>query len=132
MDMTTTNNSGEKRALVVDDVPVNRQLAAAFLARLGWTVADADSGRRALEWLGRNPAVDLVLLDIGMPDLNGEDVCNELRRDPQFADLAVVAYTAHALPGDVERFLANGFNAILIKPISLQMVRDVVGGLFPE
>lgn len=131
MDMTT-NNSGEKRALVVDDVPVNRQLAAAFLARLGWTVADADSGRRALEWLGRNPAVDLVLLDIGMPDLNGEDVCNELRRDPQFADLAVVAYTAHALPGDVERFLANGFNAILIKPISLQMVRDVVGGLFPE
>lgn len=117
--------------MVVDDVPVNRQLAAAFLARLGWSVADADGGRTALEWLGRNATVDLVLLDIGMPDLNGEEVCRELRRNPLFAELAVVAYTAHALPGDVERFMANGFNAVLIKPISLQMVRDVIDGLFP-
>jgi len=132
MEMATTLESGEKLALVVDDVAVNRQLAVAFLARMGWNVADADCGRKALEWLGRNPAVDLVLLDIGMPDLSGEEVCRELRRDPRFSDLAVVAYTAHALPGDVERFLANGFDAILIKPISLQMVRDVVGSLFPE
>jgi len=126
-----SGKSGERLALVVDDVPVNRQLAAAFLARLGWGVADADSGRAALEWLGRNTAVDLVLLDIGMPDLNGEDVCRELRCNPRFAGLSIVAYTAHALPGDVERFLANGFNAVLIKPISLQMVRDVIDDLFP-
>jgi CheY-like chemotaxis protein len=129
--MTITGKSGERLALVVDDVPVNRQLAAAFLARLGWNVADADGGRTALEWLGRNPDVDLVLLDIGMPDLNGEDVCRELRCNPSFAELAVVAYTAHALPGDTERFLSNGFNAVLIKPISLQMVRDVIDELFP-
>lgn len=128
---TTMGNSGERLALVVDDVPVNRQLAAAFLARLGWNVADADGGRKALEWLDRNPSVDLVLLDIGMPDLSGEDVCRELRGDPRFAELAVVAYTAHALPADVERILTTGFNAILIKPISLQMMRDVIGGLFP-
>ncbi len=132
METTMSRKTAERLALIVDDVPVNRQLAAAFLARLGWSVADADSGRTALEWLGRNASVDLVLLDIGMPDLNGEDVCRELRRNPCFAELAVVAYTAHALPGDVERFLANGFNAILIKPISLQMVRDVVVGLFPD
>ncbi|MFB0936782.1 MAG: response regulator [Propionivibrio sp.] len=122
----------ERLALVVDDVPVNRQLAAAFLARLGWSVADADDGKAALEWLGRNSAVDLVLLDIGMPGLNGEEVCRELRSNPHFAGLCVVAYTAHALPGDVERFLAAGFNAVLIKPISLQMVRDVIDGLFPR
>ena len=129
--MTIVDKPGERLALVVDDVPVNRQLAAAFLARLGWGVADADGGRAALEWLGRNTTVDLVLLDIGMPDLNGEEVCRQLRRNPCFAELAVVAYTAHALPGDVERFLANGFNAVLIKPISLQMVRDVIDWLFP-
>lgn len=126
------DKKGERLALVVDDVSVNRQLAVAFLARLGWSVADADGGKKALEWLGQNPSVDLVLLDIGMPDVSGEDVCRTLRSDPQFAQLAVVAYTAHALPGDVERFLSNGFNAILIKPISLQMVRDVVGNLFPD
>lgn len=132
METAMSGKSGERLALVVDDVPVNRQLAAAFLARLGWNVADADSGRTALEWLDCNASVDLVLLDIGMPDLNGEDVCRELRRNPCFAELAVVAYTAHALPGDVERFLSNGFNAVLIKPISLQMVRDVLDGLFPD
>ena len=123
--------SGEQLALVVDDVPINRRLAAAFLAKLGWNVAEVDSGSAALEWLDRNPAARLVLLDIGMPGRNGEDICRELRSDPRCADLTVVAYTAHALPGDVERFLANGFDAILIKPISLQMVRDVLGRLFP-
>lgn len=130
--MAISQGSGTRTALIVDDVAVNRQLAAAFLARLGWQVMDLDGGRGALEWLGRNASVDLVLLDIGMPDMNGEEVCRQLRRNPLFSGLAIVAYTAHALPGDVERFLVNGFDAVLIKPISLQMVRDVVGSLFPD
>jgi len=122
---------GEKVALVVDDVPVNRQLAAAFLARLGWEVEQADGGKAALDWLARNPAVRLVLLDIGMPDLDGESTCRAIRANRSFAGLAVVAYTAHALPADVERFLAGGFDAVLIKPVSLPMMRDVIGGLLP-
>lgn len=121
----------EKLALVVDDVPVNRQLAAAFLARLGWEVEQADGGKAALGWLAHNPAVRLVLLDIGMPDLDGEAVCREIRCRPVFAGLAVVAYTAHALPADVERFLGGGFDAVLIKPVSLQMVRDMIQRLLP-
>ena len=126
-----SGTSGERLALVVDDVPINRRLAAAFLAKLGWEVAEAEGGAAALEWLGHHPATRLVLLDIGMPERNGEEVCLEMRKSTCSADLVVVAYTAHALPGDVERFLANGFDAVLIKPISLQMVRDVVGSLFP-
>ena len=126
-----SGTSGERLALVVDDVPINRRLAAAFLAKLGWEVAEAEGGAAALEWLGHHPATRLVLLDIGMPERNGEEVCLEMRKSTCSADLVVVAYTAHALPGDVERFLANGFDAVLIKPISLQMVRDVIGSLFP-
>ena len=122
---------GPRLALVVDDVPVNRLLAAAILTRLGWDVADVDGGKPALEWIKHNPSVDLVLLDISMPDLCGDVVCAELRRDPRFAELAVVAYTAHALPNDVERFLSSGFDAVLIKPVSLQMVRDAIDSLFP-
>ncbi len=121
----------EKLALVVDDVPVNRQLAAAFLARLGWEVDQATGGKAALDWLAHNPAVRLVLLDIGMPDLNGEAVCREIRSRPAFVGLPVVAYTAHALPSDVERFLAGGFDAVLIKPVSLHMVRDMIERLLP-
>ncbi len=127
-----SGTSGERLALVVDDVPINRRLAAAFLAKLGWEVAEAEGGAAALEWLGHHPATRLVLLDIGMPERNGEEVCLEMRKSTCSADLVVVAYTAHALPGDVERFLANGFDAVLIKPISLQMVRDVIGSLFPS
>jgi CheY-like chemotaxis protein len=121
-----------RQALVVDDVPSNRKLALVFLSKLGWSAVDVDGGKAALEWLAANPEVDLVLLDISMPDLCGEDVCLRLRAIPRFASLPIVAYTAHALPGDVDRFLANGFNAVLVKPISLQGLRDVISRLVPD
>ena len=121
-----------RRVLVVDDVAVNRKLAMAFFQRLGWTAAEADGGIPGLEWLKANPSVDLVLLDIRMPDLNGEEVCRQLRAMPEFASLPVVAYTAHAMPGDVDRLLARGFDRVLIKPISLQAIKDVVRDLFPD
>lgn len=121
-----------KRALVVDDVPSNRKLALVFLSKLGWDAVDVDGGKSALEWLVANPDVDLVLLDISMPDLCGEDVCLKLRAIPRFASLPIVAYTAHALPGDIDRFLANGFSAVLVKPISLQGLRDLISRLVPE
>lgn len=124
--------STARLVLVVDDVFANRKLATAFFAKLGWNAAEVDGGYAALEWLGNHPEVDFVLLDIQMPDLCGDDVCRQLRANPAFADLPIVAYTAHAMQVDVERFLANGFNDVLIKPISLQALKDVVAGLFPD
>ena len=127
--MTTTKI---RRALVVDDVPSNRKLALVFLAKLVWEAVDVDGGKRALEWLAANPDIDLLLLDISMPDLCGEDVCLRLRAIPRFASLPIAAYTAHALPGDVDRFLANGFNAVLVKPISLQGLSAVISRIVPD
>ena len=63
------------RVLVVDDVLINRRLATTIFAKLGWQTAEADGGIVALEWLASNPAIDLMLLDISMPDLSGEDLC---------------------------------------------------------
>lgn len=122
----------ERRALVVDDVTSNRKLAVAFLARLGWKTVDVDGGIAALEQMAADPAVDLVLLDISMPDMCGEAVCRQLRADSRFAALPIVAYTAHALPADSERFLASGFDAVLIKPISVQDLQNVITKLFPD
>jgi CheY-like chemotaxis protein len=119
-------------ALVVDDVPVNRKLAMAFFTKLGWNVAEASGGNAALEWLSSHSEVDLVLLYIQMPDLCGEEVCRRLRENPVFTALPVVAYTAHAMQVDIERFLANGFNNVLIKPISLQGLKDVIAGVCPD
>ena len=125
------NTFAARCVLVVDDVSVNRMLAVAILRKLGWTCAEADGGNAALDWLARNPTVDLVMLDIRMPDRNGEEVCRSLRANPAFAALPIIAYTAHALPADAERFLATGFTDVLIKPISIQNVKDLIARLFP-
>ena len=117
--------------LVVDDRASNRMLAVAFMTKLGWETAQAEGGEQALAWLDTHPDVDLLLLDISMPDLCGEDVCLQLRADPRFATLPIVAYTAHVFPSDVDRFLANGFSAVLLKPVTFQMVASVVQTLFP-
>ena len=130
--MTVTTISSGKKVLVVDDVAVNRKLAMVIFTKLGWQPTEVDGGHAALAWLANNQAVDLVLLDISMPDLCGEDVCRQLRVDPVFSKLPIVAYTAHAMQVDIERFLANGFNAVLVKPISMLGLKDVVNGLFPS
>ena len=132
MTTPTTSSSAGRRILVVDDVLVNRKLATVIFTKLGWQVSEVDGGNAALAWLTSNPPVDLVLLDISMPDLDGEDVCKQLRANPAFATLTILAYTAHAMQVDVDRFLANGFNAVLIKPISMQRLKEVVLELFPD
>lgn len=119
-----------RRALVVDDVAVNRKLAVAMFRKLGWEALEVDGGKAALAWLeGDRP--DMLLLDISMPDLCGEEVCAQVRVNPRLAALPVVAYTAHAMQVDIDRFLANGFNSVLIKPISFQALKEMVERLFP-
>ena len=127
----TTTTSTTRRALVVDDVMLNRKLATAFFTRMGWKIHEADGGKTALDWLANHPPVDLLLLDISMPDLCGEEVCHQLRANPDWASLKIVAYTAHAGQTDIDRFLENGFDAVLIKPISLQRMTEVVDALYP-
>lgn len=118
-----------RRILVVDDVMLNRKLAIAFLSRMGWQTFEVDGGQAALNWLASNPAVDVLLLDISMPDLGGESVCQQLRANPAFEALKIVAYTAHAGADDSQRFLTSGFDAVLIKPISSQRLKDVLAAL---
>lgn len=118
--------NASRRVLVVDDVMLNRKLAIAFLSRMGWQTFETDGGLAALDWLASHPPVDVLLLDISMPDLCGESVCQQLRANPAFDSLKIVAYTAHAGSDDTQRFLANGFNAVLIKPISSQRLKDVL------
>ena len=130
--MTATETTSSRRVLVVDDVMLNRKLAMVFFSKMGWQTLDVDGGQAAIDWLCSHPVVDLVLLDISMPDLSGEEVCQQLRANPAFASLKIVAYTAHAGQSDIDRFLSNGFNAALIKPISMQRLKDVVAELFPE
>jgi two-component system chemotaxis response regulator CheY len=123
---TGTELAQSLRILVVDDVAINRVLAIAFLSRLGHQVEEVDSGLAAIERLAQQPGIDLLLLDINMPELSGEDVCTQLRAKPTLAHLKIIAYTAHAGSQDQQRYLSNGFDAVLVKPISLQRLKDAI------
>lgn len=110
-------------ALVVDDNAANRLLAARLLQRLGWDVAQAADGSAALETLRERP-VNVVLLDISMPGLSGEEVCRMIRQ--LGVARRVIAYTAHALPEELDRFKASGFDGMLIKPITRESLTNAL------
>ena len=111
--------------LIVDDEAINRRVAQALFQKLGWEVEAVDSGARALLALAAH-CPDLVLLDISMPGMNGMDVCQRIRADQALAGVRVIAYTAHALRAQQQRFLANGFDAVLVKPISFGAVQELL------
>jgi two-component system, chemotaxis family, chemotaxis protein CheY len=115
----------QKRVLVVDDNAINRKLAVAFVTRLGMVAEEVDSGSAALDKLGATH-FDIVLLDISMPVMSGEEVLARLRADVKFKGLRVIAYTAHALPEEKQGLVDAGFDDLLIKPINLKTVESVL------
>ena len=117
-----------QRALVVDDNLLNSKLVSVFLKRLGWEVETRADGLGALARLGE-AHFGLVLLDLRMPTMSGEQVCRVIREELGLRELPVVAYTAHGMPEERERMLAAGFSALLLKPISFQDVRQLCESL---
>lgn len=118
-----------KHALVVDDNAANRKLAVAMLKKLGWTAREAEDGLIALEIL-QHEAFNLVLLDITMPGMCGDEVCRKIREQEMFANLPVFAYTATADDSNRDEMLSWGFDDILPKPINMSLLADKVANLF--
>ncbi len=118
----------ERHALIVDDHPTNRIIASALLRKLGWQTQEAETGAAALE-LAAQRDFQLVLLDISMPGLSGEETCQALRQRYGTRPVRIVAYTAHAFPEEREAFLAAGFDEILVKPISRERLEALVSDL---
>ncbi|MGD8199836.1 response regulator [Ornithinimicrobium sp. W1679] len=102
-----------RTALVVDDEPQIRALLSAYLTRDGFAVREAGTGAEALRQAGLEPLPDVVLLDVGLPDLDGVEVLRRLRRD---RDLPVVMVSARTEEGDVLMGLAAGADDYVTKP----------------
>ena len=111
--------------LIIDDEAVNRRLAELLFQKLGWQVETLDGGAQALRYLAAHH-YDLVLLDISMPGMNGLDVCQHIRADPRLRELRMIAYTTHVLLEEQQRFLAGGFDDVLLKPISFRAVQELI------
>jgi signal transduction histidine kinase/ActR/RegA family two-component response regulator len=105
------------RVLLVDDHPINRQVAKLFLAPHDVDVVEAEDGHEALKALKRE-SFDLVLLDVHMPGMDGPTTLRHIRDCVQsYASIPVIALTADAMEGDKERYLSLGMNGYVSKPI---------------
>ena len=113
--------------LVVEDNPVNALVARRLFEKENHTVQLATNGRQALEMLEREK-FDCVLMDVQMPILDGFETTAEIRRKEQVTGghLAIIAMTAHAMAGDLERCLAAGMDAYLTKPIHPKNALDTI------
>ena len=123
------------RVLVVDDHPVNREVARIMLEAFGCEVTEVCDGQEAVEAVARQP-FDLVLMDVRMPHMDGLEATRRIRALPDpHAATTVVAMTADAMPEDVAGCLAAGMNAHMAKPISqsglFTMVNRALAGDLP-
>jgi len=115
-----------KLAFIIDDSAVNIAVARLLLRRLGWIVEDFES---AIPMLARLEEVQpaYMLLDISMPDLGGEEACKRIRSNPAFDQVRVIAYTAHAMETERQRYLGAGFDGVITKPITIAALQEAVG-----
>ncbi len=114
------------RILVIEDNPVNRQLAAELLTRTGAVVDCVEDGMSGIGRL-EQARYDLVLMDIQMPGVDGYETTRRIRADARFQGLIIIAMTAHALASDRERCLAAGMNDHVAKPVDPAQLRHVIG-----
>jgi CheY-like chemotaxis protein len=115
------------RILLVEDDEINTKFGTSLLKKLGLDVIAVMNGRECLATLEQE-TFDLVLMDIQMPILNGEEALKEIRRKEQETSqhLPVIAVTAYSLRGDKEEFLEEGFDGYLSKPLeSRQLIREI-------
>jgi PAS domain S-box-containing protein len=115
------------RLLVVDDSEINLEIAQLIFAGEGAQVVSASNGQEALDWLQAHPLdVDLVLMDVQMPVMDGMRATQLIRAIPALAQLPVVALTADAFKSNLDQALAAGMNEHLTKPMDVERAIAVI------
>jgi two-component system, cell cycle response regulator DivK len=104
------------KILIAEDNGVNRELLRELLEMRGYEVFEAVNGQEALDMIAQAKP-DLLILDIGMPVLDGFGAIEKIRADPEWKHLPALAATAYAMRGDRDRVLQSGFNGYISKPI---------------
>jgi len=113
------------RVLVAEDNLINTQFMKLLLVKLGHTATCVENGRDALTELER-AAFDLVLMDIQMPVMNGVEALQAIRQLEQSADIPVIALTAFATTEEQERFMSEGFNGYVSKPVEIGILVEEI------
>jgi CheY-like chemotaxis protein len=117
-----------RRALVVDDVADVTEMLSVLLAHDGYEVVTADSAGKALACASESQ-FDIVISDIGMPEMNGYELVQRLRAIPGYETIPVIAVTGYAMFNDRGQSLAAGFTAHVTKPIDPRSLLDLIDQL---
>lgn len=107
----------DKKILIVDDDMRNIFALTSVLERHGIIVLAAESGKEAIDAVKNNPDVQIVLMDIMMPDMDGYETIRRIRKIPKYKDLTMIALTAKAMKGDREKCIEAGASDYITKPV---------------
>ena len=119
------------KILLVEDNEMNRDMLSRRLERRGYEVAVAINGRRGLE-AEQNELPDLILMDMGLPELDGWEVTSRLKANEATWGIPVIALTAYALSGDRERALEAGCDDYETKPVDFKRLLDKIHALLGQ
>ena len=114
-----------KTVMIVEDNELNMKLFNDLLRANGYATLPMRNGYEALDAL-KEHRPDLIIMDIQLPEISGLDITRQLKADPDLKAIPVVAVTAFAMRGDEQRIRAEGCEAYLSKPISVQSFLDTV------
>ncbi|MDP2722832.1 MAG: response regulator [Bacteroidales bacterium] len=115
-----------KSILIVEDELSNFALLEALLQPTDANLIHCPTGHKAIDHIKNTPVIDLVLMDIKLPDINGYDLTKEIRLLKP--ELPIIAQTAFVMAGDKEKALLSGCNAYIPKPIDLNKLLDTMSG----
>ncbi|MFN2601153.1 MAG: HAMP domain-containing protein [Gemmatimonadaceae bacterium] len=111
-----------KNVLIVDDDVRNIFSLTSVLEDHGMSVRFSENGKDALSVLESNPGVDVILMDVMMPEMDGYETMRRIRQDPRFKALPIIALTAKAMKGDREKCIAAGASDYIMKPVDTEQL----------
>ena len=120
---------GNKRILIVDDNKLNIKVARRALKDFNFDIDECYDGEEALRRIERGDEYDLVLMDIMMPNMNGEEAIAKLKENPNFS-IPTIALTADAVAGAKEKYLSEGFADYIAKPFSREQIKEKLDKIF--
>jgi CheY-like chemotaxis protein len=115
-----------KHVLIVDDDVRNIFSLTSVLESHGMNVAFSENGRDALATLEKDEDVDLVLMDVMMPEMDGYETTRAIRQNPRFRTLPIIALTAKAMKGDREKCIAAGASDYITKPVDTEQLLSLM------
>ncbi len=121
----------QKTVLYVEDNFHNRRIVRKILESRGYTVVEAEDGVSGLSMI-RELKPPLILMDIGLPGIDGLELVGLVKADEALREIPVIALTASAMAGDRERFLAAGCDDYLSKPVQAMELIKMVGNYYPS